>query len=80
MRFPAESDPKLATLLEAAQQEPVFIERGDRSVAVVLSSADYDRLTGTANQEFQDFCDAVSDRAMALGLTEAKLNDLLSHP
>ncbi len=78
MRFPAESDPKLATLLEAARLEPVFIERGDQSVAVVLSAEDYDRLTGTANREFQEFCDAVSDRAAALGLTEAKLNDLLN--
>jgi hypothetical protein len=71
MRFPAESDPKLAVLLEAAQQEPVFIERGDQSVAVVLSAEDYDRLTGTANLEFQEFCDTVSDRAAGLGLEEA---------
>jgi hypothetical protein len=79
MRVPAESEPKLEALLEAAQQEPVFIERGDQSIAVVLSAEDYDRLTGTANQEFQDFCDAVSDRAIAHGLTETKLNDLLDH-
>jgi PHD/YefM family antitoxin component YafN of YafNO toxin-antitoxin module len=79
MRVPVESDPNLAILLDAAQQEPVFIERGDQSVAVVLSAEHYDRLTGAANQDFQEFCDAVSDRAIAQGLTEAKLNDLLNH-
>ena len=79
MRFPAESDPKLQTLLEAAQQEPVFIERGDQSVAVVLSAEAYNRLTGNANLEFQEFCNAVSDRVVSLGLTEARLNDLLKY-
>jgi hypothetical protein len=71
MRVPAD--------LEAARQEPVFTEYGDQSDAVILSAEDYDRLTGTANQEFQDFCDAVSDRAIDQGSTEAKLNDLLNH-
>lgn len=79
MRYRAESDPKLALLLEAARQEPVFIEVGEKPVAVVLSAEDYDRLTGAANREFQDFCDAVSDRAIGKGLTEAKLNELLNH-
>jgi PHD/YefM family antitoxin component YafN of YafNO toxin-antitoxin module len=79
MRYPAESDVKLTTLLEAARQEPVFIERGDQSVAVVLSVEEYDRLLGTANAEFQNFCDSVSDRAAARGLTEAKLSALLNH-
>ena len=79
MRVPAESDVKLRVILEAVEKEPVFIDRGDRSVAVVLSAEEYDRLTGIANREFQDFCDSVSDRAIAQGLTEAKLNDLLNH-
>jgi hypothetical protein len=69
----------LDVLVDAAENEPVFIERGNHEGAVLLSARDYDRLRGAANQEFQDFCDAVSDKAVASGLTEAKLNGLLKH-
>jgi hypothetical protein len=79
MRYPAESDVKLTTLLDAARQEPVFIERDDRSVAVMLSVEEYDRLRGIADDDFQAFCDSVSDRALAQGLTEAGLEELLNH-
>ncbi len=79
MRYPAESDIKLASLLDAAEKEPVFIERGEQQVAVVLSARDYDRLSGKAARAFNDFCDAVADRAAARGLTEEKLDELLKH-
>jgi prevent-host-death family protein len=81
MRYTAASDsePKLAALLDAAQGEPVFIERADQEVAVLLSVREYDRLNSTANLDFQNFCDEVSDKAIANGLTESKLSDLLRH-
>ena len=79
MRYSAASDtePKLAALLDAAQGEPVFIERGQQEVAVLLSVREYDRLSGKASREFLDFCDTVADNAAAKGLTEAKLEELL---
>ncbi|MES2393610.1 MAG: type II toxin-antitoxin system prevent-host-death family antitoxin [Acidobacteriota bacterium] len=81
MRYPASSDadPKLAALIDAAQQEPVFINRDQQEVAVLVSARDYDRLSGKAAREFNDFCDAIADRAAARGLTEEKLEELLKH-
>ncbi len=75
----ADTDFKLVSLLDAAQHEPVFIERDQREVAVILSARDYDRLSGKASRAFNDFCDAVADRAAARGLTEEKFEELLKH-
>ena len=66
MRYTAsDTDPKLTTLLDAAQREPVFIERDKQEVAVLVSARDYDRLSGKATRAFNDFCDAVAARAAA---------------
>lgn len=81
MRYNAASDtdPKLATLLDAAQAEPVFIERDQQEVAVLVSAREYDRLSGKATREFLDFCDKMADEAAANGLTEDKLQEILDH-
>jgi prevent-host-death family protein len=79
MRYTAsDTDPNLTTLLDAAQREPIFIERDRQEVAVLVSARDYDRLSGKAASAFKDFCDAVADRAAARGLTEQKLEELLN--
>ena len=80
MRYVSASDAKqrLATLLDAVQREPVTIRRQNREVAVVISPADYQRLRGTNIDEFQRFCDRVSADARSRGLTEEKLDKLLS--
>ena len=75
----ADTDPKLASLLDAAQQEPIFIDRGQQEGAVLISARQYDRLSGKATREFLDFCDTVADNATANGLTEAKLEELLNN-
>lgn len=75
----ADTDPKLASLLDAAQQEPIFIDRGQQEGAVLISARQYDRLSGKATREFLDFCDTVADNAAANGLTEAKLEELLNN-
>jgi prevent-host-death family protein len=81
MRYNAASDtdPKLATLLDAAQAEPVFIERDQQEVAVLVSAREYDRLSGKATRDFLAFCDKIADRAAARGLTEEKLAELLNN-
>jgi prevent-host-death family protein len=81
MRYTAASDtePKLAALLDAAQGEPVFIERGQQEVAVLLSVREYERLSGKAAREFNEFCDVIAGRAATRGLTEEKLDELLNH-
>ena len=60
-------------MLDAAQNEPVFFERGQDEVAVLVSGREYWRLVGSANLDLQEFCDLVSDKARARGLTESKL-------
>jgi PHD/YefM family antitoxin component YafN of YafNO toxin-antitoxin module len=81
MRYKAaiDSEPKLVALVDAAQDEPVFIERGSQEVAVLVSAREYTRLSSAANLDFQEFCDLVSDKAATQGLTESKLDDLLNN-
>ncbi|HZT02102.1 MAG TPA: type II toxin-antitoxin system Phd/YefM family antitoxin [Steroidobacteraceae bacterium] len=69
---------KLAALLDAAQREPVVIRRQKRDVAVLLSTAEYDRLRGLNVAEFQEFCDRAGRKAVEQGLTEKKLAALLA--
>ena len=80
MRYVSATDAKqrLAALLDAAQREPVVIRRQKRDVAVILSSAEYDRLRAFNADEFQQFCDRVAGKAVARGLTPAKLAKLLA--
>jgi len=79
MRYSAtnEKDLKLDALIDAAQREPVFIERDQQEVAVLVSAREYDRLSGKAAREFNAFCDKMADEAAANGLTEEKLQEIL---
>ena len=65
-------------VLDEAQREPVMIQKHNRSAAVILSIAEYERLRGLNIAEFDEFCDNVSERAKKRGLTEADLEDLLA--
>lgn len=80
MRYVSATDAKqrLAAILDAAQREPVTIKRQNREVAVVLSPEDYRRLTGANVEAFQRFCDRVSRQAAEAGMTEKKLERLLT--
>ena len=81
MRYSTNTDTesKLVALLDAAQDEPVFIERNQEEVAVLVSVQEYDRLRSAANLDFQQFCDTIADKAAAKGLTESRLEELLNH-
>ncbi|MEM7108915.1 MAG: type II toxin-antitoxin system Phd/YefM family antitoxin [Bacteroidota bacterium] len=72
-----EAKQKLAAMLDAVQVEPVMIRRQNRDTAVVISPKEYERLRKLNIQEFQDFCDRVSQNARQKGLSEEKLNELL---
>ena len=79
MRYVTATDAKqkLAALLDAAQREPVIIRRQKRDVAVILSADEYDRLRAFNVAEFERFCDRVSGKAAARGLTARKLRQIL---
>jgi prevent-host-death family protein len=80
MRYVSATEAKqaLAAVLDAAQREPVIIRRQQREVAVILSMAEYERLTGSNVQAFQRFCDRIGEAAKERGLTEEKLTELLA--
>ncbi|MCP5265227.1 MAG: type II toxin-antitoxin system Phd/YefM family antitoxin [Burkholderiaceae bacterium] len=74
----SEAKQGFASLIDAASREPVVIQRQKRAVAVVLSMAEYERLTRLNVAEFQRFCDRIGNQAEAAGLTEDKLAELLA--
>lgn len=79
MRTVSASEAKLgfANLIDTASREPVVIQRQKRDVAVVLSMAEYERLTRLNVSEFQRFCDRIGERAAEQGIDEATLAKLL---
>lgn len=81
MRYVSATDAKqgFATMLDAALREPVVIRRQKRDVAVLMSVAEYEKLTRLNVEEFQRFTDMVGERAVARGMTEEKLSELLAH-
>lgn len=79
MRYVSATEAKqtLSRILDAAQREPVVIQRQNRDIAVLLSVQDYERLTALNIDDFQRFCDKIGAQARERGLTEEKLNELL---
>ena len=80
MRYVSASDAKqrLAAILDAAQREPVMIRRQKRDVAVLLSAEEYARVCAINRDAFLRFSDRVSKQAVARGLTEQTLNEILA--
>lgn len=74
----SEAKQNFADLIDTASREPVVIQRQKRDVAVVLSMAEYERLTRLNIAEFQRFCDQVGSRAATAGLDEGTLTELLA--
>lgn len=72
-----EAKQKLASILDAAQREPVVIRRQKRDIAVLLSTREYARLCALNRDEFQHFCDRVAGQAAARGITEETLAEIL---
>lgn len=65
-------------IIDKAQREPVMIRKQNRDIAVIMSIEDYQRITRINIQEFQEFRDSIGKKAQKRGLTEDKLNELLS--
>lgn len=74
----SEAKQAFASMIETAAREPVIIQRQKRDVAVVLSMAEYERLTRLNVNEFQRFCDRIGSQAALAGLDDAGLEKLLA--
>ena len=73
-----EAKQSFGAVIDKAQREPVMIRKQKRDVAVIMSIEDYQRITRINIQEFQQFRDNIGKKAQKRGLTEDKLNELLS--
>ena len=73
-----EAKQTFAAVIDKAQSEPVIIRKQNRDVAVIMSMEDYQRITRINIQEFQQFRENIGREAQERGLTEDKLNELLS--
>jgi prevent-host-death family protein len=67
-----------AAVLDQSQREPVMIQRHDREIAVLLSAAEYEQITSERWREFDRLSAIASEQAQANGLTEEKLQEILS--
>jgi prevent-host-death family protein len=67
-----------AALIDAAQREPVRIQRHQRDVAVLLSAEEYERMMRDRWREFDRLSALASAQAQANGLTEEKLQEILA--
>ena len=68
----------VASLIDKVKGEALFIREQDRDVAVVLSIEEYQRITRTNIENFQQFRKDIGGKAQERGLTEDKLSELLS--
>ena len=65
-------------LLGAAPSAPVRVTRKGRAVGVMMSMQQYERLRGAAWERVSATMDALGAEASAKGLTETRLEALLS--
>jgi prevent-host-death family protein len=64
--------------LDAAQREPVIIQKQNRDVAVLLSMQEYEKLRGLRIDLFDRLAKATAAKAVARGLTDEKFEELMT--
>jgi prevent-host-death family protein len=67
-----------AAMIDAAQREPVRIQRHERDLAVLISAEEYDRLNKNRWVEFNRLAAMAAEQARANGLTEEVLDEILT--
>jgi prevent-host-death family protein len=69
---------QLAKIIDMAQREPVVIQRQGRDAAILISPADYARITKNNIDDFLAFTNKIGKRAEEMGMNEDKLTEILS--
>jgi PHD/YefM family antitoxin component YafN of YafNO toxin-antitoxin module len=79
MRKISASDPKqsLATVVDDAQRDTIIVRRDERDVAVVLSMAEFARISAQNIAEFEEYCERIAKRASDRGLNAERFSELL---
>lgn len=67
-----------AATLDAAQREPVRIQRHERDIAVLISAEEYNRLHRDRWSEFNRLAAIAAQQAKANGMTEEVLSRILA--
>jgi prevent-host-death family protein len=67
-----------AAMIDAAQREPVRIQRHERDVAVLISAAEYEKIHMLRVKELLRFTEETSRYAESRGMTEELLEQLLA--
>jgi prevent-host-death family protein len=67
-----------AATLDAAQREPVRIQRHERDIAVLISTEEYNRLHRDRWSEFNRLSAIAAEQAKANGMTEEILTRILA--
>ena len=67
-----------AAMIDAAQREPVRIQRHDREVAVILSAEEYESFRQLRVRELIRFTDEMGRYAESQGMTDEVLAQLLT--
>ena len=73
-----EAKNRFGRLLESAQQAPIWVTRHGRPVGVMMSVQQFERLRGAAWERLTTTMDSLGREASSRGLTDAKLESLLS--
>ncbi len=73
-----EAKQRFAAIIDAAQREPVRIQRHDRDVAVLVSADEFDRLHQDKWSEFNRLAALASAQARTNGLTEEIMAEILA--
>lgn len=68
----------LSALIDHAQREPLMIQKKGRDVAVMISKEDFEKMRRQNIEEFKALCEEISQEALAAGITEETLADILS--
>lgn len=79
MQYVSSSDARnhLSKAMDMAQHEPVMVQKQGRDMAVILSAKDYARITQDNIKDLLELTASISRNAVAKGLTEEKLAQLL---